>query len=205
MKTKKINNTQKSAEKFNNIKNAAAKVFREKGYKEATLEDIAKEINMLKGSLYYYIDKKEDLLYAVVETPLNEMTKNLKGIVASSDSPSNKLKKALKNHIDGFENYQSELFVWVSVEWFKTEFGGEIATLGDEYDQLFRKIIKEGVEKNEFRNDIDPKLITFAILGVFNYMQRWYSPNNDFSFEDILNQFNAFVLQACMKNPFDKS
>lgn len=205
MKTKKINNTQKSVEKFNNIKNAAAKVFREKGYKEATLEDIAKEINMLKGSLYYYIEKKEDLLYAVVETPLNEMTTNLKGIVASSDSPSNKLKKALKNHIAGFENYQSELFVWVSVEWFKTEFGGEIATLGNEYDQLFRKIIKEGVEKNEFRNDIDPKLITFAILGVFNYMQRWYSPNNDFTFEDILKQFNAFVLQACMKNPFDKS
>ncbi len=78
MKTKKINNTQKSVEKFNNIKNAAAKVFREKGYKEATLEDIAKEINMLKGSLYYYIEKKEDLLYAVVETPLNEMTTNLK-------------------------------------------------------------------------------------------------------------------------------
>ncbi len=95
--------------------------------------------------------------------------------------------------------------MWVSVEWFKTEFGGEIATLGDEYDRLFRKIIKEGVEKNEFRNDIDPKLITFAILGVFNYMQRWYSPNNEFTFEDILKQFNAFVLQACMKNPFDKS
>lgn len=205
MKTKNINNTQKSVEKFNNIKNAAAKVFREKGYKEATLEDIAKEINMLKGSLYYYIEKKEDLLYAVVKTPLKEMTTNLKQIVASSDSPSIKLKKALKNHIYGFENYQSELFVWVSVEWFKTEFGGEIATLGDEYDRLFRKIIKEGVEKNEFRNDIDHKLITFAILGVFNYMQRWYSPNNEFTFKDILKQFNAFVLQACMKNPFDKS
>src|SRR3954447_26300946 len=95
----KIKKTNKSFEKFNKIVDASAKVFREKGYKAATLEDIANEVGMLKGSLYYYIEKKDDLLYAVVERPLNEMTENLKAIVNSSDSPSIKLEKALKNHI----------------------------------------------------------------------------------------------------------
>lgn len=190
--------TKKSNEKFLKIIEASAKVFREKGYKEATLEDIATEVGMLKGSLYYYIDKKEDLLYAVVERPLNEMTDNLIRIVNSSDSPTMKLEKALKNHINGFKNYQSELFVWISIEWFKSEFGGEIATLGDEIDRLFRKIIYEGIEKKEFRSDLDPKLMTFAIFGVYNYMQRWYSPNNGYDFEEISKQFNAFVLQGIL-------
>ncbi|WP_458413477.1 TetR/AcrR family transcriptional regulator [Schinkia sp. CFF1] len=198
-KTNEKKTTKKSSRKFNEIVNAAAKVFREKGYKEATLEDIASEVGMLKGSLYYYINKKEDLLYAVVERPLGEMTENLKEIVNSSDAPSVKLEKALKNHIYSFEKYQSELFVWISIEWFKSEFGGDIATLGDEYDQLFRKIVLEGIEKKEFRNDLDPKLMTFAIFGVFNYMQRWYSPNNIYTFNEISRQFNAFVLQGIIE------
>jgi AcrR family transcriptional regulator len=188
--------TKKLNEKYTKIIDAAAKVFREKGYKEATLEDIATEVNMLKGSLYYYIEKKDDLLYAVVERPLTEMTANLTQIVQSSDTPTVKLEKALKNHMYGFQTYQSELFVWISIEWFKSEFGGEIHTLGDEYDRLFRKIIMEGVTKKEFRSDLDPKLITFAIFGVYNYLQRWYSPNNSYSLDDISTQFNDFVLQA---------
>jgi TetR/AcrR family transcriptional regulator, cholesterol catabolism regulator len=193
--------TNKSIEKFNKIVNVAAKIFREKGYKEATLEDIANEVGMLKGSLYYYIEKKEDLLYAVVERPLSEMTENLKVIVNSADSPSIKLEKALKSHILSFEKYQSELFVWISIEWFKSEFGGEIATVGDEYDRLFRKIIIEGINKEEFRSDLDPKLLTFAIFGVYNYMQRWFSPDSKYTFDEISKQFNAFVLQGVWKKP----
>ena len=127
------------------------------------------------------------------------MTENLKKVVSTySISPTLKLEKALINHINGFEHYQSELFVWISIEWFKSEFGGEIATLGDEIDRMFRKIIIEGIEKKEFRPDLDPKLITFAIFGVFNYMQRWYSPNNGYTFQEISVQFNKFVLQGIM-------
>jgi AcrR family transcriptional regulator len=198
MMSKNLKATKKSNAKYMKIVDAAAKVFREKGYKEATLEDIANEVGMLKGSLYYYIDKKEDLLYSVVERPLNEMTENLRKIINTNDSPTLKLEKALINHINGFETYQSELFVWISIEWFKSEFGGEIATLGDEIDQMFRKIISEGIEKSEFRRDLDPKLITFAIFGVFNYMQRWYSPNQGYTLQEISVQFNKFVLQGIM-------
>jgi AcrR family transcriptional regulator len=198
MMSKNVKATKKSNEKYMKIVDAAAKVFREKGYKEATLEDIANEVGMLKGSLYYYIDKKEDLLYSVVERPLSEMTENLRKIIDTNDSPTLKLEKALINHINGFERYQSELFVWISIEWFKAEFGGRIATLGDEIDHMFRKIISEGIEKNEFRRDLDPKLITFAIFGVFNYMQRWYSPNQGYTLQEISVQFNKFVLQGIM-------
>jgi len=194
--TKRNASSKKSGDKFAQIVNAAAEVFREKGYKEARLEDIASEVGMLKGSLYYYIDKKEDLLYEVVKRPLNEMTSKLKQIANSDENPKTKLEKALKNHVKSFEKYQSELFVWISIEWFKSEFGGKIAELGDEYDRLFRKIVKEGIEAKEFRGDLDPKLMVFAIFGVYNYMQRWYSPNNGYSMQEVGEQFDQFVLQA---------
>ena len=44
----------------------AARLFKEKGYRATTLEDIAAAVGMLKGSLYYYIQSKEELLYIVL-------------------------------------------------------------------------------------------------------------------------------------------
>ena len=46
---------------------AAAKVFYERGYSAATVQDIADELGILKGSLYHYIKTKEDLLFRLFE------------------------------------------------------------------------------------------------------------------------------------------
>src|SRR6202012_4102939 len=44
----------------------AATIFYERGYATATVQDVADALGMLKGSLYYYIDSKEDLLYRLM-------------------------------------------------------------------------------------------------------------------------------------------
>jgi len=49
------------------ILSAAAEEFYENGYKAARLQDIGKRVGLLTGSLYYYIDSKEDLLFALVD------------------------------------------------------------------------------------------------------------------------------------------
>src|SRR5262245_1297495 len=48
------------------IIDAAAEVFHRKGYSDASIQDIADEVGLLKGSLYHYIEAKEDLLFAVL-------------------------------------------------------------------------------------------------------------------------------------------
>lgn len=49
------------------VVDAAARVFYRKGYADATVQDVADELGILKGSLYHYIDTKEDLLYRLFE------------------------------------------------------------------------------------------------------------------------------------------
>jgi AcrR family transcriptional regulator len=53
-------------ERWDEIVLAAAKVFYEKSYEGASLQDIASAVGLLKGSVYYYIDTKEDLLFELV-------------------------------------------------------------------------------------------------------------------------------------------
>src|SRR5215472_8261983 len=61
----------------------AARLFKEKGYRATTLEDIAAAVGMLKGSLYYYIRSKEELLYIVIREPVRQPHNKLEEIVHS--------------------------------------------------------------------------------------------------------------------------
>lgn len=53
-------------QRWNEIINAAAGIFYKKGYEAASLQDIADAVGLLKGSIYYYINTKEDLLFEIV-------------------------------------------------------------------------------------------------------------------------------------------
>jgi len=55
-------------ERWAQLIEVATRVFFEKGYDAASLQDIADRLGMLKGSLYYYIQSKEDLLFEVIST-----------------------------------------------------------------------------------------------------------------------------------------
>ena len=62
---------------------AAAKVFRIKGYHAATVQDIADEVGLLKGSLYHHCAGKEELLYLVVKEPISRLYATVDAIVAA--------------------------------------------------------------------------------------------------------------------------
>ncbi len=49
------------------ILDAAIKVFAEKGFSSATLDEIAQEAEFSKGTIYLYFSNKEDLLYSILD------------------------------------------------------------------------------------------------------------------------------------------
>src|SRR5690606_20295851 len=65
-------------ERWSELVKVATQVFYEKGYEAASLQDIADRLGMLKGSLYYYIQTKEDLLYEVINGVHQGGLRNLK-------------------------------------------------------------------------------------------------------------------------------
>ena len=70
---------------------AAAKLFKEKGYHATTIQDVADEVGMLKGSLYYHIKSKEELLYLVTKEPIRELIERQKRLMESDLSPQQKI------------------------------------------------------------------------------------------------------------------
>jgi TetR/AcrR family transcriptional regulator, cholesterol catabolism regulator len=95
------------------IIDAAARVFREKGYDGATLRDIAEEAGLLPGSLYYHIRSKEELLRLIIEQPIRDLHVHLEEIVTSEASPAQKLAQALAAQLRAFDLHYPYLFVHI--------------------------------------------------------------------------------------------
>ena len=176
---------------------AAASLFKKKGYRATTLEDIAASVGMLKGSLYYYIRSKEELLYLVVRDPIRRAYNTLEEIVNSDAPATEKITKAIANHVTVFAQHYPHIAVYLH------DFHNVMKKLQDsgaeapkEYQQLLAQLLQQGVDSGELRADLDPTVAGYAILGMCNWMYRWYTPEGHLPAEAIANVFTKLVLEG---------
>jgi AcrR family transcriptional regulator len=180
---------------------AAASLFKKKGYRATTLEDIAAAVGMLKGSLYYYIRSKEELLYLVVRDPIRQAYHKLEEIVNSAAPVTDKITQAIANHIAVFDQHYPHIAVYLH------DFHNMMEKLQDnsteapkEYQQLLAQLLQQGVDNGELRSDLDVAVAGYAILGMCNWMYRWYKPGGHMSAEAVANVFTKLVLEGLQKS-----
>ncbi|MFN2182452.1 MAG: TetR/AcrR family transcriptional regulator, partial [Anaerolineae bacterium] len=89
---------QRRAEKEDQLLEAATRLFKEKGYHSTSMQELAEALGMQKGSLYYYIDSKEELLRRLMERATSFMASQIDEIYAADLPPAEKLRWALENH-----------------------------------------------------------------------------------------------------------
>src|SRR5271168_73960 len=87
-------------ERWAQILNVAAQVFFEKGYDATSLQDIANRTGILKGSLYYYIETKEDLLGNLLREAQEKGLRSIRPIAERPGSPIHRLADMIRCHID---------------------------------------------------------------------------------------------------------
>jgi AcrR family transcriptional regulator len=174
---------------------AAAKVFRTKGYHAATVQDIADEVGILKGSLYHHLDSKEELLYLVVKEPITQMYRTMGEIASGTGKAADKLRRAITAHLEAFDRHFPHLFVYLRErEAVKRRFREMIGFSPKEYERYWQQILREGVENGEFRPDLDIQVTSYGLLGMLNWLYKWYDPQGRLSIHQVAEQFTALAL-----------
>ena len=192
-----MEHTPKRARKRIEILKSAAASFQRRGYHGASVEQIASALNMTKGNLYYYFKNKEEILYVCHEHALEFILKHLND-VEKSDLPAD---QKLRSLISGFVH----LFI---DEMQGTSWTLELEALGgtplkktiakrDRVERGFRRILKEGMDAGMFAPG-DPKLLTFAILGVINWIPRWYNPAGAATSDTIAEVFADYLVNGLL-------
>ena len=195
-KSKKI-----SPSKEQEIISVAARLFKEKGYRATTLEDIAAAVGMLKGSLYYYIRSKEELLYLVVRDPIRQTYSTLEEIVNSDAPVMTKVAQAITNHIKSFHEHYPHIAVYLhDYHHLMQQLQKNVIETPKHYQRLWADLLQQGVDGGALRSDLDVKVTGYAILGMCNWVYRWYNPQGTLSAEEIAEIFTKLVLEG-LKTP----
>jgi len=177
---------------------AASSVFRDIGYQKATLEDVAREVGINRATLYYYVGTKEELLVALLTAPISAMTVRLEEDATHEGPAREKLAVALRGYVETLEEYP-ELFIFLRENVHAAMTGPDAEALvaeADRYGRILTQIIRDGAESGEFRSDVNPQVAVLGILGMFNWMHRWYRPGGQRSLIEIGDDLVRMSLAA---------
>ncbi len=167
---------------------AAVKIFAEKGFSAATLEEIAGEAEFGKGTLYNYFNGKEEIYSALIEDVLNFNIELVKRV----DSESENAKMFLESYTKGFLNYclqnSSSFLLFVrEIAHLNTDYLiADRSLMIAKYEQIrttFVDRIKKGIADKEIKNYDPLKLAAFYDHFIFSYMHFMVSCPK-FKFED---------------------
>lgn len=155
---------------------AAGRLFQAKGFAATSLEDIASEVGMWKGSLYHYIESKEDLLFAVVREPADDLLRQVRDVVGLDLPPAEKIRLIARSHGSVLEHN----FVFASV--YLQEIAGrqrdvEWSAMDREYLRAVTGIVEEGIASGDFAGTLNARTATLSLIGSLNWMTHWYRPD----------------------------
>ena len=180
----------------NRILLAAEQLFWEKGYLGTSVNDIAKVAGVNKATIYYYFESKMDLLYQVILISMKELLASSEPIVNSALPLREKFKQLVENHVK-WRTSHIELAAIAEVERrnLPPDFLREYMGIRDEYEVIFRKMLKELIETGEFR-EMNSKIATFFTLGLVNSLTRWYRPDGPLSADEIGREASKFIFEG---------
>jgi TetR/AcrR family transcriptional regulator, cholesterol catabolism regulator len=180
------------------ILEAAAAIFHDKGFAATSTQDIADRVGMYKGSLYYYVDSKEDILYRIGRKVYTDLKRKQAAAAEADAPPLERLRAFIRTHIlHTASNLAETAAFYGDFRSFTGDRRIEIIALRDEYEASFRRILS-GAQADGSIREIDVKLVSLSVLGMMNSVYLWYQPSGRLSADQVADALAELVIQGLL-------
>lgn len=175
-------------------------LFHKKGYLGTSMRDLAHVMDVEAASLYSHFPSKADILWQIAERCANEFFHAIKPIYQSKLNTQSKLKEMIIAHIKVITSNLNASVIFMT-EWkhLPEEKYQVYSVMRDYYEQMFRKVIHDGVRENLFRN-VDEKFSSLTILSALNWTYQWYKPDGEMTPEQIGEHLAEMLLNGLVRN-----
>ena len=181
------------------IKNSL-KLFERKGFSETSIQDIVDSIGVTKGTFYYYYASKENLLMELHLLYIEHLLKKQRYILQTVHSFRDQLAETVTLIIHDMKYRVSHGRVhFREINNLSSEHSKKIKEKREEFRLNVIQIIKNGMQSGEFRKNLHPQMISFAVLGVTNWSYHWFNPDGDISVEELAQMYVDFILNGMLE------
>jgi AcrR family transcriptional regulator len=180
------------------ILEAAAQIFSQKGFHAASMQDIAQAVNLKKASLYHHVNNKQEILVSILDQALDLLIERMIEVMARPLSPNEKLRQAMISYLQAMLEHR-ELASVLLLEYrsLEPEMRDRHIPRRDRFERLWRDLIQEGLDQGVFCC-ADSDLAVRALLGVMNWTITWYRPDGKLTPEAIAAQFADLFLNGLL-------
>jgi AcrR family transcriptional regulator len=183
------------------IVQAAAQIFREKGYHGASMQDIADAVGLQKASLYHHVASKQEILGEILDQALDRLISDLEPIATSRLPAEDRLRQAVRLYLQRLaENVDLAAVLLLEYRSLEPPLRTEHIRRRDRYEALWRRIIRDGIAEGAFAA-IDETAATFALLGVQNWSITWYHPGGRFTPGQLAELYANLFLEGLRPRP----
>jgi AcrR family transcriptional regulator len=176
--------------RLSELLDAAARLFAQRGYVGTSMRDIADEVHMLAGSVYYHFASKEDLLIAVYKTGVATVATAAQAAISSESDPWHRLQALCQAHLETVlhnSNY-AQVIIRVRPEDIPNA-SEQLRKLRDGYEDIFRDVIGH----LPLHKAVDRKALRLMLMGALNWTTFWFNSQGRDSPRVLAKKFVAMI------------
>jgi AcrR family transcriptional regulator len=181
---------------------AAVEVFWKKTFVAASTQDVADRVGMLKGSLYHYIDAKEDLLWSIVDDVHRGSTEILAAVESLDEPALDRIRIYIERHVEWYLRNVEKVSVYFR-DWRHLTGArhDEARRRRQGYAREIRRLIAAAQAEGDIGEHVDPKYATTYLLAAVNAVPHWYRSAGPDTPDVIARQYAALTVALLAGSP----
>jgi AcrR family transcriptional regulator len=181
MPPKKTSVSRKRAAIEEEILRIAADKFGKQGYQATTLDEIATAAEISRGAFYLYFPSKEELLRRMYSQVIAASQAAIEQIVAEELPVPEKLRRIIRHQVRYMATNVSLLQVFFTETFsLRPEMSQSVRNANRTFSEMIQRVVNEGVQNGELIA-VHPKRFTYALIGMCNWIHRWYRPGGEWT------------------------
>ena len=156
------------------IIDAAARVFAERGYHGTTTQAIADVLGMRQASLYYYFPSKEAALEEVCARGTDGFVEGAERVMQMDVPPLEKLRLLIASHLAPIQTMPDYVRVFINERRYLPDASRKrVGRKSRRIERFFEQVIQDGIHDGSIRAGTDARLAMLAVLGMCNAVINW--------------------------------
>lgn len=181
------------------IMQAAARIFAQKGYDAATMDDIANQLGVSKVAIYYHFPSKEALHRELRVSAISDSIERLRAIMSRAEPPEVALRAVIRDLVS---HAFADLDRYVAISKMFVRATGtvdqEIFDLQQRCRHMVVTIIEDGIRDGVFA-DRDPHIMALILIQTCFGVADWYTPGGRLSPDTIIEHVSEQVISGVLR------
>jgi len=178
----------------------SGRIFSRRGFHNTSLDDVAKALDVSKGTLYNYVQDKQEILFECHNMALNIAERAFSQPFDANANSREKLTAILVRYISSINDELGACGVITETQSLRPKDRELVLSRRRKFEKRFVAIVEQGIADGSLR-PVDPKLAVLTFLGAIHAIPLWYDPKGRLSSEEIAEKMVAMLMEGLSASP----